>query len=424
MKRLPGLLLVMGIVGCGQNENAGNAVDPSVGADDQLVTDSGGGKESSSHAEPATSTASADTDPVAALEKLGSEISRNGDGEVDKVNLQSPGIASDEILDTSDSTSSAKIADKNTTSLSAQDADDRHFSKNLTLQMTDDFRAKLDAYRWRIIQGNTRTENGSCLMQAFRSPPPGPGGFTFSMFGLKEKCLTPSLKGDNGVEITLEGYTHETNYPKGLDENIPRGHIMGWGLTLANWRGQIGSQKDPRHDRGLQLHIDWMGPQGVYISFVRGLVPEDFKAYSNDNVWRSTPEAFRTQQDKLIEKGAFISEPCLVMACRIYRPDKRFLEKRHRYGLYLTDDARTAYWKLDGKVMDSFDITGYFDSSPKCAKEGLYLTIAAAGIYQKNVWKVDDLGIYTSAKSAGRRESKALGDNGIPHPDRPNPQIR
>ena len=59
MKRLPGLLLVMGIVGCGQNENAGNAVDPSVGADDQLVTDSGGGKESSSHAEPATSTASA-----------------------------------------------------------------------------------------------------------------------------------------------------------------------------------------------------------------------------------------------------------------------------------------------------------------------------------------------------------------------------
>ena len=77
-----------------------------------------------------------------------------------------------------------------------------------------------------INQGNTRTENGSCLMQAFRSPPPGPGGFTFSMFGLKEKCLTPNLKGDNGVEITLEGYTHETNYPKGLDENILRGHIM------------------------------------------------------------------------------------------------------------------------------------------------------------------------------------------------------
>ena len=44
MKRLLGLLLVMGIVGCGQKENAGNAVDPGIGADEQLVTDSGGEK--------------------------------------------------------------------------------------------------------------------------------------------------------------------------------------------------------------------------------------------------------------------------------------------------------------------------------------------------------------------------------------------
>ena len=44
MKRLLGLLLVMGMVGCGQNENAGNAVDPGIGADEQLVTDSRGEK--------------------------------------------------------------------------------------------------------------------------------------------------------------------------------------------------------------------------------------------------------------------------------------------------------------------------------------------------------------------------------------------
>ena len=44
MKRLLGLLLVMGMVGCGGKENAGNAVDPSIGADEQLVTDSGGEK--------------------------------------------------------------------------------------------------------------------------------------------------------------------------------------------------------------------------------------------------------------------------------------------------------------------------------------------------------------------------------------------
>ena len=44
MKRLLGLLLVMGMVGCGGKENAGNTVDPSIGADEQLVTDSGGEK--------------------------------------------------------------------------------------------------------------------------------------------------------------------------------------------------------------------------------------------------------------------------------------------------------------------------------------------------------------------------------------------
>ena len=60
MKRLLGLMLVLGMVGCGQEENAGNAVDPSVFADkladnvvdevadEQLVTKAVEGKEISS----------------------------------------------------------------------------------------------------------------------------------------------------------------------------------------------------------------------------------------------------------------------------------------------------------------------------------------------------------------------------------------
>ena len=66
MKRLLGLLLVMGMVGCGGKENAGNAVDPSIGADEQLVTDSGGEKgPSNPNAEVATSTPAETEDPVA-----------------------------------------------------------------------------------------------------------------------------------------------------------------------------------------------------------------------------------------------------------------------------------------------------------------------------------------------------------------------
>ena len=305
----------------------------------------------------------------------------------------------DRSLDARQKKSSSQSPNANDISLSTKSVCVKHASKDLKLQLVEGFGAELDADRWIRIQGNTRTENGSCLMEGLRSPPPGPGEFKFSMFGLKEKCFTPGLNGDNGVEITLKDYTHETNYSKELDETIRRGHIMGWGLTIASWRGQVGSQKDRKNDRGLQLHVDWMGPHGVYISFVRGLVPEDFKAYPNDNVWRLTPKEFRTRQDELIELGPFISEPCLIMACRIYRPDKKFLQRSHRYGLYLTADANTAYWTLDGKAMDSCNITGYFDSSPACAKNGLYLTIAGAGVYQKNVWKVDDVKIYASTES-------------------------
>ena len=59
MKRLLGLLLVMGMVGCGGKENAGNAVDPSIGADEQLVTDSGGEKNA-----PSNPNVEADDPPV------------------------------------------------------------------------------------------------------------------------------------------------------------------------------------------------------------------------------------------------------------------------------------------------------------------------------------------------------------------------
>ena len=89
MKRLLGLLLVMGMVGCGGKENAGNAVDPGIGADEQLVTKSGEKEEgpSNPNAEVATSTPAETVDPVAALEKLEAGIALNEQGEVIDVSL-------------------------------------------------------------------------------------------------------------------------------------------------------------------------------------------------------------------------------------------------------------------------------------------------------------------------------------------------
>jgi hypothetical protein len=269
---------------------------------------------------------------------------------------------------------------------------------DLVLELGDHFDGPLDPLRW-TPRGACKTENGRLRMEANRPPPPGPNNaFTFSFLELKPKCFAGGLVGTHGVEITLDEYAHETGYPQELEKSVVREHRMGWAISLGSWRGQVG-QHDPA-DRGVQLHIDWLGRHGLFVSFVRTLVPEDFEKYPNDNVWRVSPEEFRAKQDELIEQGPFISEPCLVMACRIFRPAAKFLEQSHDYGLYLADGARTAFWMLDGKRMDSFDVGDYFDAAPPATQNGLYLTITGAGIYQQNVFQMDDLKIYNANRAS------------------------
>ena len=75
MKRLLGLLLVMGMVGCGgEAPSAGDAASPSPPKSSQVEVD-----------EPPAQ--AADADPVATLENLGVEIKRNEQGEVIEVDL-------------------------------------------------------------------------------------------------------------------------------------------------------------------------------------------------------------------------------------------------------------------------------------------------------------------------------------------------
>ena len=67
-----------------------------------------------------------------------------------------------------------------------------------------------------------------------------------------------------------------------------------------------------------------------------------------------------------------------------------------RWGLYLTDDANTVYWTLDGQVMDSADITGYFSSSPESVREGAFFNVMGVALLERNTWEMDDLEIYVS----------------------------
>ena len=108
----------------------------------------------------------------------------------------------------------------------------------------------------------------------------------------------------------------------------------------------------------------------------------------------------RVLHEEAINTGQpFITVPCLSLATRVYRTEQEINEilgRSRRYGLYLTDDANTVYWTLDGEVMDSIDITGYFSSSPESVREGAFLTVMGVGGFQRNTWRMDDLEIYTS----------------------------
>ncbi len=112
----------------------------------------------------------------------------------------------------------------------------------------------------------------------------------------------------------------------------------------------------------------------------------------------SERELRQLHEDAVEQGGVFASFDCLALASRVYRsePEMNAILGHSRWGLYLTDDANIVYWTLNGQVMDSIDITGYFSSSPESVREGAFLSVMGVGLFEKNTWKMDDLEIYVS----------------------------
>ena len=274
----------------------------------------------------------------------------------------------------------------------------------LVLQFSDDFSKEygppdyFDLTRWTPLgTGQARIENGYWLLDSGES---GVGGF-----GTTERVFNPGLSGTNGVEITVAGFLHEGDHSEGLEPGERR-FIHAWGLTLGSWHGLLGQQPDEQKDRGVQLHFDLLPPNGLYVYLVRGLVPEDFDKYPRDGYGPGGPtdiskEERRQLHEDLVAKAGevFISRPVLSLSHRVYRSEQEIQDmigRPRRWGLYLTDDANTVYWTLDGQVMDSADITGYFSSSPEAVGKGAFLSVVGVGGFERNTWKMDDLEIYVS----------------------------
>ena len=388
MKCLLGLLLVMGMVGCGGGDAAPTPSDSQATVDEppaQAI-----GVDPSVESGIALPTAPpdaiddapaqiADAASAAALKKRGSRIERKSEG--------------DEPVPKEDPQAKAALR-----------AGDMFTPTDLVVRLSDDFEKDypaphhFDMTRWTKWKGDARTRNGQSVL----TPTP-PGSLGFTGIGTRKKDFNPRLAGTNGVEVTLAGYASGVGGSAELNKPEEMRLDLAWALTLGSWHGQIGGQPDKQKDRGVQLHLDLIRPNGLYVYLVRGLLPEDDEKYPKDGYSPGGPPGDpRASHEEAVEKGeVFISAPCLCLATRVYRSKQEIQEilgHSHRWGLYLTNDANTIYWTLDAKVMDRVDIGGYFTSSPESVRDGAHLTVSALGAKSCTI---DDLVIYASpAKQA------------------------
>ena len=281
----------------------------------------------------------------------------------------------------------------------------------LVLQFSDDFSKEygppdyFDLTRWtRLGTGQARIENGYWLLDVLRPHQLAVGGFATT-----ERVFNPGLSGTNGVEITVAGFSHEGDHSEFRTfETEKAGQlrlVQAWSLTIGNRQGPTGGKADEEKDRGVQLHFDLILPSGLYVYLVRDLVPGDFDNYPRDGYVPGGPtdlserERRQLHEDAVEQGGAFVTFDCVALASRVYRSEQeinQILGSSRRWGLYLTDDANTVYWTLDGQVMDTSDVSGYFSSSPESVRDGAFLSVMGVGLFERNTWEMDDLEIYVS----------------------------
>ncbi len=272
-----------------------------------------------------------------------------------------------------------------------------------------------DLTHWMKWQGDARTANGHAILSAAATP----GEWGDAGICTREKHFNPGLRGTNGVEVTFIGHAQQggsqtKQHPEHIGNPLAGPYITGMCLTAANCPGPLlpdaEADGDSDHDeqgdsdfmssyrasgqrrsgrRGVQIHFDWMSKWGLDYFLCRSIVPEDYRRYPEWDVRLDSLEEFAG-------RGQFIGGACFVLAMKHYHPDQATNPLGRRYGLYFTDDGNTVCWTLDGTVMDTADISGYFASSPESVKDGAYVSLCGAG-YQPHLWTFGDVKVYANS---------------------------
>lgn len=233
-------------------------------------------------------------------------------------------------------------------------------------------------------------------------------------FATKNRLFAPHLAGVNLLELALTDYTHQGPFlnkylaadgaPSAREDPLCGNYLMGFCLAIGTFRGLVGTGPVSRdvpvetvRDRVVQIHFDWWSKAGLLFCLNRNVIASD---KGRIRIWGSDDDKERLRKQQPVQCPVITIPGNSVSLAVRKDPAGDGIAWGHRYGLLLADDGNTLSWLLDGNVMDTVDIFGFFSSSPGCVADGAYATIVGGGSYQHNVWSVTDLRICTNPTGA------------------------
>ena len=256
-------------------------------------------------------------------------------------------------------------------------------------------------------------EKAGFVIESETTQPEGPGVISYGVIATRERHGAPGLRGTLIFEVDFVDYTNNAEYlnkymsaigqPSDHEDPVFGLYLMGWGITIGNLKGFVTGMDDGDRKRAVQFHFDSYSKWGFGSCMNRQISTQDQQKYprfTQKELMESTKDYFAGKET--YEAWARRVMPyrsmndSTALSARHYPLDKSgtgssgVIQGRswgHRYGIMLSDDGNTFSWLLDGKVMDSCDITGYFSSSTDDFADGVYISIGGGAGFRKNLWQ-------------------------------------
>jgi len=247
-------------------------------------------------------------------------------------------------------------------------------------------------------------EAGELIIASRTSHLAGPAVMSYGGIATRERCFAPGLKGTNIFEIDFVDYTNDGDYvntymtaighPSDHEDPMFGLYLMGWGITIGHRKGFVGGIDHEDRQHAVQFHFDHYSKWGFGSCMNRQISSDDARRYPRftqaelidrlDDIYAGTVTPYRSMDD------------ATILSARHYRPDEEragplssLCEHSwgHRYGLMLSDNGNTFSWLLDGHVIDSHDITGYFDIGSDDFADGVFISIGGGAGFRSNRWR-------------------------------------